>query len=68
MFPEYFAPLKEFGVLGSALRNERGDGSGEFELNTVSIADFNPKGFKGVDDSPFGGGVGMMIACVGLPL
>ena len=61
MFPEYFAPLKEFGVLGSALRNERGDGSGEFELNTVSIADFNPKGFKGVDDSPFGGGVGMIM-------
>jgi tRNA (guanine37-N1)-methyltransferase len=61
MFPEYFEPLKQFGVLGSALRNERGDGSGEFELITVSISDFNPKGFKGVDDSPFGGGVGMIM-------
>jgi tRNA (guanine37-N1)-methyltransferase len=61
MFPEYFEPLKLFGVLGSALRNERGDGTGEFELNTVSICDFNPKGFKGVDDSPFGGGVGMIM-------
>jgi len=61
MFPEYFTPLKEYGVLGSALRNERGDGTGEFEVIPVSIADFNPKGFKGVDSSPFGGGVGMIM-------
>ena len=61
MFPEFFEPLKEFGVLGAALRNERGDGNGEFKLTTVPIADFNPKGFKGVDDSPFGGGVGMIM-------
>lgn len=61
MFPEYFSPLKEFGVLGSAFRNERGDGTGEFEILPVSIADFNPKGFKGVDSSPFGGGVGMIM-------
>lgn len=61
MFEEYFAPLKEFGVLGSALRNERGDGTGEFEIIPVSISNFNPKGFKGVDSSPFGGGVGMIM-------
>ena len=53
LFPDYFAPLKEHGVLGSALRNERSD-EGEFELNTVLIADYSPKGYKGVDDSPFG--------------
>jgi len=61
LFPEYFQPLSEYGVLGSALRNERGDGSGEFELNTVQISDYSPKSFKGVDDSPFGGGVGMVM-------
>ena len=61
LFPEYFAPLKEHGVLGSALRNERANGSGVFELHTVQIADFSPKGYKGVDDSPFGGGQGMIM-------
>jgi tRNA (guanine37-N1)-methyltransferase len=61
MFEDYFSPLKEFGVLGSALRNERGDGSLEFELIPVNLASFNAKGFKGVDDAPFGGGVGMIM-------
>lgn len=61
LFPEYFKPLSEYGVLGSALRNERGNGAGEFEIRTVQISDYSPKSFKGVDDSPFGGGVGMVM-------
>ncbi|MCO4752955.1 MAG: hypothetical protein KC478_00665, partial [Bacteriovoracaceae bacterium] len=61
LFPDYFAPLREYGVLGSALRNERAASNGKFELNTVQIADFSPKGYKGVDDSPFGGGQGMIM-------
>lgn len=61
MFEQYFDSFTEYGVLGSAFRNERGDGSGEFEFNTVAISSFNPKGFKGVDDSPYGGGVGMIM-------
>ena len=60
MFEDYFAPLKEYGVLGSALRNERGSGI-TFELLPVNMASFNKKGFKGVDDAPFGGGVGMIM-------
>lgn len=60
LFPNYFAPLKEHGVLGSALRNERSE-EGEFELIPVQIAEFSPKGYKGVDDSPFGGGQGMIM-------
>lgn len=61
MFPEYFIPLQECGVLGSALRNERATNAGEFELITVKISDFCAKGFKGVDDAPFGGGQGMIM-------
>lgn len=61
MFDKYFDSFTEYGVLGSAFRNERGDGTGELEVNTVSISSFNPKGFKGVDDSPFGGGIGMIM-------
>lgn len=60
MFPEYFNPLKEHGVLGSALRNERGSEI-EFELIPLSLRTFSPRDFKGVDDSPFGGGVGMVM-------
>lgn len=60
MFPEYFQPLKEHGVLGSALRNERGSEI-EFELIPLSLRTFSPRDFKGVDDSPFGGGVGMVM-------
>lgn len=61
LFPEYFAPLKKYGVLGSALRNERAADGGSFELNPVQIADYSPKGYKGVDDAPFGGGQGMIM-------
>lgn len=61
LFPEYFEPLAKFGVLGAALRNERAADGGEFELKPVQIADFCAKGYKGVDDSPFGGGQGMIM-------
>jgi tRNA (guanine37-N1)-methyltransferase len=60
MFPDFYRPLLDFGVVGSALRNERCE-VGDFELNTVCIADFCKKSFKGVDDSPFGGGAGMIM-------
>lgn len=61
MFPGYFTPLSEYGVLGSALRNERSVAGDQFEIKTVLISDFCDKGFKGVDDAPFGGGQGMVM-------
>jgi tRNA (guanine37-N1)-methyltransferase len=60
MFEEYFTPFRECGVLGSALRGERSVDV-EFEIQTVLIRKFSPKDYKGVDDSPFGGGVGMIM-------
>lgn len=60
-FPGYFAPLSEYGVLGSALRNERCAEDDSFEIKTVLYSDYSPKGFKGVDDAPFGGGHGMVM-------
>ena len=48
------------GVIASALKNDRG-GQMEFEVQFVSIPKFCKKGFKGVDDTPFGGGVGMIM-------
>jgi len=58
LFPEYFTPLVECGVVGKALRGERG---GEFELNVIQLSEFSPKQFKGVDDTPYGGGHGMVM-------
>lgn len=58
LFPEYFKPLLECGVAASALRGERGR---EFEFHTVNLRHFSPNDFKGVDDSPYGGGAGMVM-------
>lgn len=58
LFPNYFDPLINFGITGSALRGERGN---KIEFNTVQLRNYTPKDYKGVDDSPYGGGVGMVM-------
>ena len=60
MFDSYFDQFTEYGVIGSTFRGERG-GDIKFEFHPVSIPNFSPKGFKGVDAPPFGGGVGMVM-------
>lgn len=59
MIPEMFDPFLNFGVVGSSLRGERGEGVPK--LNLVPISDFCDKGFKGVDSPPYGGGAGMVM-------
>jgi tRNA (guanine37-N1)-methyltransferase len=58
LFPNYFDSLIQFGITGSALRGERG---ACLEINTVQLRNYTPKDYKGVDDSPYGGGPGMVI-------
>jgi tRNA (guanine37-N1)-methyltransferase len=58
LFPNYFDSLINFGITGSALRGERGN---KIEIKTVQLRDFTPKDYKGVDDSPYGGGAGMVM-------
>lgn len=60
MFKDYFDTFLDRGVIARALGNERKEGL-EFEVHLVSIPEYCKKGFKGVDDSPFGGGVGMIM-------
>lgn len=58
LFPEFFKPLYETGVIGSAMRGERGS------LPSVTIlnpSEYNDKGFKGVDSAPYGGGAGQVL-------
>lgn len=63
LFPEYFEPLINCGVVGQALRGERVDTENplQFEINCLNPRDFTVNNYKGVDDTPFGGGAGMVI-------
>jgi len=60
LFPEYFKPLLECGISGSAFRGERSQGI-KFELLFVNIRDFSTTSYKSVDDTPYGGGPGMIM-------
>ncbi len=54
LFPEMFEPLKK-SIIGRACENEL------IELNIVNIRDFSKDKHKKVDDTPYGGGAGMVI-------
>lgn len=58
LFPNYFGPLFETGVVGAAFRGERATVP---KIHFLNPSDFNPKGFKGVDGSPYGGGAGQVM-------
>ena len=60
LFPEYFKPLLECGISGSAFRGERSD-TLKFEMKFVNIRDYSATKYKSVDDSPYGGGPGMVM-------
>lgn len=54
LFPEMFEPLKQ-SVIGKAIENEK------IELKLTNIRDFSNNKHKKVDDTPYGGGSGMVI-------
>ena len=54
LFPEMFEPLKQ-SILGRALENKL------IEINLINIRDFSKDKHKKVDDTPYGGGAGMVI-------
>lgn len=60
MFEDYFDRFTDYGVIGQVFRGDR-IGEVEFKFHSVSIPAHCKKGFKGVDDSPYGGGVGMIM-------
>lgn len=60
LFPEYFKPLLECGISGSAFRGERSENI-KFEVQFVNIRDYSTTKYKSVDDTPFGGGPGMVM-------
>lgn len=54
LFPEMFTPLKE-SIIGRAMKN------GHIDVNITNIRDFSKDKHKKVDDTPYGGGAGMVI-------
>lgn len=54
LFPEMFLPLKE-SILGKALGKEI------ININLINIRDFSKDKHKKVDDTPYGGGAGMVM-------
>jgi tRNA (guanine37-N1)-methyltransferase len=47
-------------VAANALANRKAS-EGEFEVNMVDLKEHSKKGYKGVDDAPYGGGAGMVM-------
>lgn len=54
LFPEMFEPLRQ-SIIGKALEKKL------IELNLVNIRDFSKDKHKKVDDTPYGGGAGMVM-------
>ncbi len=58
IFPEYFRPFLEVGVSANSLNGRNGL---DFEVNLVPLGNYTFQKFKGIDDTPFGGGPGMIM-------
>lgn len=54
LFPEMFEPLKT-SVIGKAVQKE------QITINLINIRDFTKDKHKKVDDTPYGGGAGMVM-------
>ena len=54
LFPEMFAPITE-SIIGRATKSKI------LEINLVNIRDFSNDKHNSVDDTPYGGGKGMLI-------
>lgn len=54
LFPEMFEPLKQ-SIIGKAVDKNI------IEINLINIRDFSKDKHKKVDDTPYGGGAGMVI-------
>jgi tRNA (guanine37-N1)-methyltransferase len=60
LFPEFFAPLVSCGIAGQAFRGERSENV-KFQIKTINIRDWGMGNYKAVDDTPYGGGPGMIM-------
>ena len=54
LFPEMFSSLEQ-SIIGRAVEN------GQISINLINIRDFSTDKHKKVDDTPYGGGAGMVV-------
>ena len=54
LFPESFEPIKQ-SIIGRAVENKK------IDINLINIRNFSKDKHKKVDDTPYGGGAGMVI-------
>ena len=54
LFPESFEPIKQ-SIIGRAVEGKK------IDINLINIRDFSKDKHKKVDDTPYGGGAGMVI-------
>ncbi len=55
LYPEMFPGCLGYSLAGKALAEHK------YELNVVNMRDFATNAYKSVDDTPFGGGAGMVL-------
>ena len=55
LFPDFIEEWKKVGIINQALKNNL------IEISTVNLRDFGIGEYKQVDDSPYGGGPGMVL-------
>lgn len=56
LFPEMFSPVTETSILGKAAKKEI------LDINIVDIRDYTTNKHRKTDDTPFGGGAGMVMS------
>ena len=54
LFPESFEPIKQ-SIVGRAVENKK------IDINLINIRNFSKDKHKKVDDTPYGGGAGMVM-------
>ena len=55
--PEQFGDFQKTPLIARAVE------AGRLELSIIDIRDYEPGSFRRVDDSPYGGGAGMILRC-----
>lgn len=59
LFTDYYPPFIREGVVGQALSGKKGEY--KFEFKTVQLRDYSLNSYNSVDDTPYGGGAGMVM-------
>ena len=57
IMPDLFDSFLQAPVIARAVRN------GVLRVEIIDIRDYAPGSFRHIDDSPFGGGAGMVMRC-----